>query len=70
MAGKGDSPKNCFSKQFKDNYDQINWGHKTPWDKFSDEMAEKHPELCDALPPNCEYCGHVYCDCPNHFGIN
>jgi hypothetical protein len=28
-AGKGDSPRNCFSKQFKDNYDLINWSkHK------------------------------------------
>jgi hypothetical protein len=25
-AGKGDSPRNCFSKQFKDNYDLIDWG--------------------------------------------
>lgn len=24
-AGKGDKPRNCFSKKFKDNYDAINW---------------------------------------------
>ncbi len=24
-AGKGDKPRNCFSKQYKNNYDQINW---------------------------------------------
>jgi hypothetical protein len=24
-AGKGDKPRSCFSKQFKDNYDLINW---------------------------------------------
>jgi hypothetical protein len=24
-AGKGDKPRNCFSKQFKDNYDLIVW---------------------------------------------
>lgn len=24
-AGKGDKPRNCFSKKYKDNYDQINW---------------------------------------------
>lgn len=24
-AGKGDKPRNCFSKKFKDNYDLINW---------------------------------------------
>lgn len=25
MNGKGDNPKNCFSKQFRDNYDIIEW---------------------------------------------
>lgn len=25
-AGKGDAPRNCFSKKFKENYDQIDWG--------------------------------------------
>lgn len=24
-AGKGDKPRNCFSKQFKDNFDLIKW---------------------------------------------
>lgn len=24
--GKGDKPRNCFSKQFQDNYDSIDWG--------------------------------------------
>lgn len=24
--GKGDKPRNCFSKQFRDNHDAINWG--------------------------------------------
>ena len=28
MNGKGDSPRNCFSKQFKDRYDDINWRNK------------------------------------------
>ena len=23
--GKGDKPRNCFSKKFRDNYDKINW---------------------------------------------
>ena len=23
--GKGDSPRSCFSKKFKDNYSEINW---------------------------------------------
>lgn len=25
MNGKGSKPRNCFSKQFKLNYDEINW---------------------------------------------
>lgn len=24
--GKGDSPRNIFSKKFRDNYDRIKWG--------------------------------------------
>ena len=26
QAGKGDKPRNCFSKEFKRNFDQVNWG--------------------------------------------
>lgn len=25
MAGKGSKPRSCFSKKFKENFDQINW---------------------------------------------
>lgn len=28
-AGKGDKPRNCFSKQFKENYDKIKWHSKS-----------------------------------------
>ena len=28
MNGKGDKPRSCFSKRFKDNYDEINWGRE------------------------------------------
>jgi hypothetical protein len=27
-AGKGDKPRNCFSKKYKSNFDEINWGKK------------------------------------------
>ena len=27
-AGKGDKPRNCFSKQYKENHDSINWERK------------------------------------------
>lgn len=37
MNGKGSNPRNCFSKQFKSNYDEINW------DKPVDhEQTRKH----------------------------
>lgn len=26
--GKGDKPRNCFSKDFKNNYDEIDWRDK------------------------------------------
>lgn len=25
-SGKGDKPRSCFSRRFKDNYNDINWG--------------------------------------------
>lgn len=28
MNGKGSKPRNCFSKDFKSNYDLINWKDK------------------------------------------
>ena len=28
MAGKGDKPRSCFNKQFRDNYNLINWKSK------------------------------------------
>jgi hypothetical protein len=40
MNGKGDAPRNCFSKQFKDNYETINWSKKKPV-KTSEQEAGK-----------------------------
>jgi hypothetical protein len=28
MAGKGDKPRNCYSKEFKKNYGEIKWKKK------------------------------------------
>ena len=28
QAGKGDKPRNCFSRSFKDNYDEIDWKYR------------------------------------------
>lgn len=38
MNGKGSSPRNCFSKQFKQNYDEINWSKPI---KVGDEVSYK-----------------------------
>ena len=40
QAGKGDKPRNCFSKKYRDNYDCINWGKNT-----DDEQA--HAAILD-----------------------
>lgn len=49
-AGKGDKPRNCFSKQFKDNYDQIKWGEDPKDNKFKqklDDALKKYPEVAE-----------------------
>jgi hypothetical protein len=28
MAGKGDKPRNCFTRNFKENFDSIDWTKK------------------------------------------
>jgi len=35
MNGKGDKPRNCFSKDYKSNYEEINWGSASE-SKFND----------------------------------
>lgn len=37
MNGKGSNPRNCFSKQFKSNYDEINWNKPV-----NNEQTSKH----------------------------
>ena len=44
-AGKGDKPRNCFSKRFKDNYDDIDWGNKYLVCENLDKMIEKFSEI-------------------------
>ena len=43
MNGKGDAPRNCFSKQFKDNYETINWSKKISV-KTSEQEAGKREQ--------------------------
>lgn len=35
QAGKGDSPRNCFSKKYRDNYDSINWKKRNEKNKIN-----------------------------------
>ena len=42
-AGKGDKPRNCFSKQFKDNYDLIVWCKPQPVKKKLKSNVKKNP---------------------------
>ena len=35
MNGKGDKPRNCFSKNYKSNYEEINW-NTTAESQFND----------------------------------
>ena len=34
--GKGDKPRNCFSNDYRDNYDQIDWGGSPERDLVND----------------------------------
>ena len=53
MNGKGDAPRNCFSKQYKSNYDSINWGRpktidevcNAPKGSFKCSLKEQSEEL-------------------------
>jgi hypothetical protein len=40
-AGKGDSPRNCFSNRFKNNYDSINWKIKKDKVLIKKELKNK-----------------------------
>lgn len=39
MNGKGDKPRNCFSKQYKDNYEQIKWSQKNSENRHSSGVS-------------------------------
>lgn len=38
MNGKGDTPRNCFSSQYKHNYDQIDWKKSQDKNKRSSDV--------------------------------
>ena len=47
-AGKGDKPRNCFSKKYKSNYDSINWSNISACPSCKTNM-KKHFKTC----PSC-----------------
>ena len=47
-AGKGDKPRNFFSKNYKSNYDSINWGNVKSC-QFCKSNMKKHFKSC----PSC-----------------
>jgi hypothetical protein len=46
QAGKGDKPRNNFSRKFRDNYDSIDWGSSKPKSKQKSERDQKTLEAC------------------------
>jgi len=40
-AGKGDSPRNCFSNRFKENFDSINWSDEKDKSLIKKELKNK-----------------------------
>ncbi len=45
MAGKGDKPRNCFSLNFRDNYDKINWKPKKKQESDPVELTKKGKKI-------------------------
>jgi len=47
-AGKGDKPRNCFSEQYRENYDSIKWDSKKyliDSDNDNKEINETNPHV-------------------------
>jgi len=49
-AGKGDKPRNCFSKSFQNNYDFIDWGKIKICRKCHSKMKQNFTTC-----PSCGY---------------
>ena len=61
MAGKGDKPRSCYSKRFKNNYDEIDWGRgKSKRNRkrnarcFLDNKPRVRKQQGDCCGNNCE----------------
>ena len=42
QAGKGDSPRNCFSHSFKQNYDTIKWSEEKQKPLIKKELKKQN----------------------------
>ena len=42
---KGSTPRNCFSKEYKDNYDEIDWSKPTNQPTVSDSLSKEQSEI-------------------------
>lgn len=47
MSGKGDKPRNCFSQQFRSNYDSIDWSPKRTSAEWSHSDEYSHYIILD-----------------------
>ena len=41
-AGKGDSPRNCFSDRFKENFDSIDWKKENDKSLIKKELKKQN----------------------------
>lgn len=41
-AGKGDSPRNCFSNRFKENFDTIDWKKENQKSLIKKELKKQN----------------------------
>lgn len=54
-AGKGDKPRNCFSKIYKNNYDNISWGQEK-----GNKTCPKCKNLVRFNFKACRTCGYEF----------
>jgi hypothetical protein len=55
QAGKGDKPRNCFSKQFKDNYDEIKWSKTLDLTQIKAQTAKREAKNSQKSSSNSSY---------------
>lgn len=48
-AGKGDKPRSCFSKEFKENFDAISWKDESLLSKI-EKLINRHKKKYNTAP--------------------